>query len=1120
MNALFPDISAAPVKTPIFNVETELNGAVRAELRQLEARKQFALNMLFALALSVWAAIFLAESVGTFFISWHSNLGLSAAGEQPWTALFVGLLCLFFARSSALKAGSFWAIWTGRAPVILTPTERVPEAVTYSIEQDHVTAQEKDFTESWHFAHISRLERNGRFVMWRSPDMRLLFFPLPTEQDAQHLLRKLKQESRSGKGSFALQDAPDAALVQNISARDAFEALEGVAKKTGTKCPDRLDSVFNYLTFLILTGFAALGLWSLVSGDTVQAGFPLFNQLCIVLLVTALMAHASFFRKHLPRLRHLHFARYGLVRGIAWGPTAVTCDTSGLEIWREGRVLRIGWNMVRAVHCENYLTVVELTDDQVFVIPEIPSATNLFAAHRTSRGLGPWDGARHATVPKQGKKKRWWSFLISGVVWLIVFVTILGFIGWLQSKPAAAEMLRNPTLPAWYEEVSPQDRGAALAADRSVSQPLFDEKMRVEEAGYEIVRQGFFVVHDRSSLEDFGEVRLTVDPIFERATLHRLRIHRNGKTFDQLDLPFRELSLERELKSGVMQGDIEYFGQIADLRVGDGLEIIWSKKVTTPVFPDQFHYWADKPRVSSWTERRISIDLPASTRFGLNHTEDFSINRYEANGRTVLSWAFGEIEEEDRNLHAAEAWDVSNDGMQLSTFLDWGQIAQRFATDYRPRPDLLPDDLIAILEEIAAQSDDPEWRATQALRLVQDRVRYFSVSIGEGGWIPRTPNTVWSTAYGDCKDKALLLISMLAHLGIQADAVIVDHEIGPALPRMLPSPFVFDHAIVRIRDVQGDWFVDPTDLLQGGVGRAISLTDFTWGLPLSPDSTELVEIVRHLPAEPTSEVLQEYTLLDEGPVAAILDVTETWRGVNADYRRWLFDRQDEEKRHKNYEDWYADRFPGATHPDAMVVEDDLDANVIRLVQRYSLPRDGFEEDGLWADLSHFGYVVSDQLYELDDDAALAGQSQVNNPIHAVHRVVMRNVPASLNQPVSYSFENRFVDFETKGEWNEAEASLRYEWVLKTKKTTLKPGDEDAWREAADYVEDHDIYNVNLHQNLFGRVVDKPAYLGMNAIQLMVLPLLVLVAMMMFLMFRSGVRAEVAASRAMMVSDRR
>ena len=133
---------------------------------------------------------------------------------------------------------------------------------------------------------------------------------------------------------------------------------------------------------------------------------------------------------------------------------------------------------------------------------------------------------------------------------------------------------------------------------------------------------------------------------------------------------------------------------------------------------------------------------------------------------------------------------------------------------------------------------------------------------------------------------------------------------------------------------------------------------------------------------------------------------------------------------------------------------------------------------------------------------------------------MRNVPASLNQPVGHSFENRFVDFETKGEWNEAEGSLRYEWVLKTKKTTLKPGDEDAWREAADYVEDHDIYNVNLHQNLFGRVLDKPAYLGMNAIQLMVLPLLVLVAMMMFLMFRSGVRAEVAASRAMRDAERR
>ncbi|CUK17817.1 hypothetical protein RUE5091_04165 [Ruegeria denitrificans] len=409
------------------------------------------------------------------------------------------------------------------APVILARGERMAEYVFYLIVQDHVSAQEPDFTVSWHFVYISKPERQGRFVIWRSPDMRLFYVPLATKQDGQHLLRKLKKEYRSDKRGFALQDVPDAALVQNISARDAFSALEDISKKMGTPCPDRLSVVSRNLPFLALVGFTALGLWSIVSGGTLKTGVPLLNHPFVVLFVTALLAQATHLRKHLPRLRHLHFVGYRLERGIDWAPTAVTCDASGMEIWREGKVLCIGWPMVRAVHSENYLTVIEMTDDQVFVVPEIPTAASLLAAHRTARGLGPRNETRRASLPKQGKRKRWSSFLINGLVWFIIFVVVFGLIGLLQAKPAAAEMLRESTLPVWYKEVSPQERKAALAVHRPVNHPLFDEKIRVEEDGYQTVRQGFFVVHDRTSLEDFDEIRLTVDPNFERAAI-RLRM--------------------------------------------------------------------------------------------------------------------------------------------------------------------------------------------------------------------------------------------------------------------------------------------------------------------------------------------------------------------------------------------------------------------------------------------------------------------------------------------------------------------------------------------------------------------------------------------------------------------
>ncbi|WP_037316244.1 DUF3857 domain-containing transglutaminase family protein [Ruegeria halocynthiae] len=1119
MNAIHSELVPAPDNSSILIFETELTSEVRFERYRLDARRAFKQFLLLAIAVGCLAVTFLAELLGGFVAAWNSGLDLSVAGAKLWAPIPLGLFCFFLARSHALSAGSVWAVWRGRAPVVLSAAEHSSGKTRYIVKKDYVEAVEIDQTEAWHFAHVSKPLRVGRFVIWKRANYGLFFLPLPSEEDARRLVEKVKKKraAKNSKG-FDPRNAPAAANYQEISATAVFHALEGLSKKLGTPCPAWLDSVFNYLAYAWISGLSIFLFFVLLTGKSLDAGFPLFNQIGVILLFIAMTTAAVNDWPYLPKLRHLHYYRHGLLRGFDWGPTAVSCDKTAVEIWREGKRLRLNWSAVRSVHNENDLTIIETKDDRLHVVPEIPAAANLLSAYRVSQGLGLWTDTKRSAAPKIEKKRWWQSTFVNIAIWVIVFLVILGLFNLAGAKPASTELLRDENLPEWYEEVSQQDRVAAVNTDAPVNLPIHDEKIRLEDNEYQRVRQSFFAVHDRSTLELYGEVQLMVDPNFERATLHRLQIHRDGKVLDQLDLPFEELRREPELNSGVMLGDIEYFGQIVDLRVGDTVEMIWSTTATTPVFPDQFHYRSDGLRDWGWEQRRTSIDLPTAMRFELNHTDEFDVQREEAAGRTILSWSLEKAEADDRNTRSADDWDVSNDGLQLSTFQDWFQIIQRLTSDYKPRPDLLPGDLIKLLDEMLEQSEDPQWRATQALRLVQDRVRYFSVSIGEGGWIPRSPNEVWLSAYGDCKDKALLLISMLAYLQIEADVVLVDHDMGPALPRMLPSPFIFDHAIVRVRDPQGDWFVDATDLLQGGVGREIPLRDFAWGLPLAEDSTGLVEVVTNLSDEPTREAVQEYVFLDEGPIAAVLNVTDTWQGVEADNMRWRYDGEDMEDRRKQYEKWYAKRFPGATHSEALIIEDDLDANVFSLVQRYTLPRDGFEEKDLWNKLNHSGYAISGELYEFDDDEVLEGQSRVNAPMHNVHRVVMRNVPAPIKKPNALEFENDFIQFNTGGEWNEVDATWTYQWSLKTKQTTLKPGDEDAWREGEDYVDNNDGYYVYLHRRLFEAVENKPIYMGLNATQLMIFPVFLLVAMLMLLFFRQGIRAEVLAAKAKQEED--
>jgi hypothetical protein len=73
----------------------------------------------------------------------------------------------------------------------------------------------------------------------------------------------------------------------------------------------------------------------------------------------------------------------------------------------------------------------------------------------------------------------------------------------------------------------------------------------------------------------------------------------------------------------------------------------------------------------------------------------------------------------------------------------------------------------------------------------------MAVEIGIGGWQPHAAGEVFTRQFGDCKDKATLLITMLHEAGIEAYSVSVDHRRN-FIQESFPSVFM-DHAILAIR---------------------------------------------------------------------------------------------------------------------------------------------------------------------------------------------------------------------------------------------------------------------------------------------------------------------------------
>jgi len=122
--------------------------------------------------------------------------------------------------------------------------------------------------------------------------------------------------------------------------------------------------------------------------------------------------------------------------------------------------------------------------------------------------------------------------------------------------------------------------------------------------------------------------------------------------------------------------------------------------------------------------------------------------------------------------------------------------------------------------EITAGSNTNFEKCEKIADFVKSKIRYVAIEIGKNTIIPRPASKTLQNGFGDCKDKAILMISMLSEIGIEAYPVLVNAK--SPVEKMLPTPFQFNHCIVGIPTYQFEdkvqamespkmQFFDPTD---------------------------------------------------------------------------------------------------------------------------------------------------------------------------------------------------------------------------------------------------------------------------------------------------------------------
>jgi len=518
--------------------------------------------------------------------------------------------------------------------------------------------------------------------------------------------------------------------------------------------------------------------------------------------------------------------------------------------------------------------------------------------------------------------------------WLLIAAVWLCAPAWAGEQPPAMA-----AAPAWVQLDSVPLTGSGSGGLRY---ELVSDQIDLSGARPLWYHRVSYTVQRDNALGDAGQIGLYYQPEYQQLALNHLDVWRGGQRVDMRQRAhYAQLRRENDLEQGLLDGALTLNISLPDLRVGDRIDYAYTVTGANPVFGRGYYdtYTAryDVPLAARRLRVRYPQGLPLRWKVS---APGFAQTRQQAGGME-------ELRLEALALPAVRSEKDTPDGhdtygrIELSTAANWQDVANWAAGLYPLR---FQDTAAAraIGEQLQLSRADPQGSMQRAIAFVQGEIRYLGLEMGANSHAPHRPEETLRNRYGDCKDKATLLVALLALAGVPAEPVLVNSATGMDLDARLPSPLAFDHVVVRARPPGGEFWIDATRDREYGTFDARAPLPFGQGLPVLARQARLVEIP--YPSAVSPEVVVEEGVdidLSHPRRQARFTVTTDYlqgRGENA---RQLFENQGAEALGDQYLE-YMQRFYTQMQLDGLPTLDDADPARLRVAESYRLawrPRD-------------------------------------------------------------------------------------------------------------------------------------------------------------------------------------
>lgn len=383
---------------------------------------------------------------------------------------------------------------------------------------------------------------------------------------------------------------------------------------------------------------------------------------------------------------------------------------------------------------------------------------------------------------------------------------------------------------SWVKDLEADLNAEPYKEGGAVKYLLIDYQDHVdkEEAYVHIIYQ---VLNDEG-VQNYSNVSIDYDPSYQELIFHEVSVYRDGKRINKLKrADISTIRREDDMNRHLYDGSLTSYMNLTDVRSDDIIEYSYTRVGFNPVF--EGNYSSSFYQDFSVPVEDISVRVVSSKKLYSEETNEGVLPVQDGDQYYVKV---------KPNLIVYEnntpGWYFPFRLISLSTFSSWSEVVQWATPLYSVEKGKIQELSQALENEFLGAGEKNE-RILEAIRFVQDDIRYLGFESGIQGYKPSSPDLVLDRRFGDCKDKSNLLVGILSGIGVEAYPMLVHSSKEHMIDLEQPSPAAFDHCVVNFRLDEKDYYVDPTINNQGGGLDVMQFPNYKRGLVIKNGETAL-----------------------------------------------------------------------------------------------------------------------------------------------------------------------------------------------------------------------------------------------------------------------------------------